>query len=87
MRLLPSCEDPSRLYDDHTRELVAPEEPELQMGMGYPVVWKAADMGCHAGLGLDITSNQGNDITSAPPSVAMRNASTAFLRRSLPTVR
>lgn len=41
--------------------IVGTPDTELQMGMGYPVVWKAADMGCHAGLGLDITSNQGND--------------------------
>jgi cytosine/adenosine deaminase-related metal-dependent hydrolase len=41
--------------------IVGTPDTELQMGMGCPVVWQAADMGCHAGLGLDITSNQGND--------------------------
>lgn len=41
--------------------IVGTPDTELQMGMGYPVVWKATDMGCRACLGLDITSNQGND--------------------------
>ena len=41
--------------------IVGTPDTELQMGMGYPVVWKAADLGCRACLGLDITSNQGND--------------------------
>ncbi|KAJ5950266.1 uncharacterized protein N7479_008679 [Penicillium vulpinum] len=41
--------------------IVGTPDTELQMGMGYPVVWKAADLGCRTCLGLDITSNQGND--------------------------
>jgi cytosine/adenosine deaminase-related metal-dependent hydrolase len=41
--------------------IVGTPDTELQMGMGYPVVWKATDMGCRACLGLDITSNQGSD--------------------------
>lgn len=41
--------------------IVGTPDTELQMGMGYPVVWKAADLGCQTCLGLDITSNQGND--------------------------
>ncbi|KAB8262118.1 hypothetical protein BDV32DRAFT_26237 [Aspergillus pseudonomiae] len=41
--------------------IVATPDTELQMGMGYPVVWKASDVGCRTCLGLDITSNQGND--------------------------
>ncbi|KAL4994060.1 hypothetical protein BDV10DRAFT_199082 [Aspergillus recurvatus] len=41
--------------------VVGTPDTELQMGMGYPVVWKASDLGCRVGLGLDITSNQGND--------------------------
>ncbi|KAJ5360846.1 hypothetical protein N7517_010037 [Penicillium concentricum] len=41
--------------------VVGTPDTELQMGMGYPVVWKAADLGCRSCLGLDITSNQGND--------------------------
>ncbi|KAL2852077.1 hypothetical protein BJY01DRAFT_208449 [Aspergillus pseudoustus] len=41
--------------------VVGTPDTELQMGMGYPVVWKALDQGCRACLGLDITSNQGND--------------------------
>jgi cytosine/adenosine deaminase-related metal-dependent hydrolase len=30
------------------------------MGMGHPVAFRAADAGCRACLGLDITSSQGN---------------------------
>ncbi|KAJ5154993.1 uncharacterized protein N7500_010432 [Penicillium coprophilum] len=41
--------------------IVGTPDTELQMGMGYPVVWEAADLGCRSCLGLDITSNQGND--------------------------
>ncbi|KAJ0418771.1 hypothetical protein BJY00DRAFT_175939 [Aspergillus carlsbadensis] len=41
--------------------VVSTPDTELQMGMGYPVAWKAMDRGCRACLGLDITSNQGND--------------------------
>lgn len=41
--------------------IVGTPDTELQMGMGYPVVWKAADLGCRTCLGLDITSNQDND--------------------------
>ncbi|OGM46176.1 putative guanine deaminase [Aspergillus bombycis] len=41
--------------------IVGTPDTELQMGMGYPVVWKASDLGCRTCLGLDITSNQGND--------------------------
>ncbi|KAJ6118294.1 hypothetical protein N7471_013761 [Penicillium samsonianum] len=41
--------------------IVGTPDTELQMGMGYPVVWHAADLGCRTCLGLDITSNQGND--------------------------
>ncbi|KAL3459516.1 hypothetical protein BJX64DRAFT_301254 [Aspergillus heterothallicus] len=41
--------------------LVSTPDTELQMGMGYPAAWKAVDQGCRACLGLDITSNQGND--------------------------
>ncbi|KAL4751791.1 hypothetical protein BDW72DRAFT_87486 [Aspergillus terricola var. indicus] len=41
--------------------VIGTPDTELQMGMGFPVVWKASDLGCRVGLGLDITSNQGND--------------------------
>ncbi|KAL3485340.1 hypothetical protein BJX62DRAFT_229600 [Aspergillus germanicus] len=41
--------------------VVSTPDTELQMGMGYPAAWKAMDSGCRACLGLDITSNQGND--------------------------
>ncbi|KAL2860851.1 uncharacterized protein BJX67DRAFT_325801 [Aspergillus lucknowensis] len=41
--------------------IIGTPDTELQMGMGYPIIWKAGDLGCRTGLGLDITSNQGND--------------------------
>lgn len=40
----------------------ATPETELQMGMGHPIAFKAAAAGCHVGLGIDITSNQNNDM-------------------------
>ncbi|KAL4948681.1 hypothetical protein BDW69DRAFT_203400 [Aspergillus filifer] len=44
--------------------VIGTPDTEIQMGMGYPVVWKASDAGCRCGLGLDITSNQGNDFVA-----------------------
>ncbi|KAL4790357.1 hypothetical protein BDV19DRAFT_402062 [Aspergillus venezuelensis] len=44
--------------------VVGTPDTEIQMGMGYPIVWKASDAGCRCGLGLDITSNQGNDFVA-----------------------
>lgn len=41
--------------------LVGTPDTELQMGMGFPAVFRAVDSGCKACLGLDITSNQGNN--------------------------
>ncbi|KAJ6151371.1 hypothetical protein N7470_007965 [Penicillium chermesinum] len=41
--------------------VVSTPDTELQMGMGFPVAFRATDKGCNACLGLDITSNQGND--------------------------
>jgi cytosine/adenosine deaminase-related metal-dependent hydrolase len=32
------------------------------MGMGHPVAFRAKDAGCHVSLGIDITSNQSNDM-------------------------
>ena len=40
-------------------------ETEHQMGMGPPVAFKAAAAGCHVGVGIDITSNQNNDILAS----------------------
>lgn len=34
---------------------------EMQMGMGWPVAFRAQDAGCKACLGLDITSQEGSD--------------------------
>ena len=42
--------------------VIATPETELQMGMGHPVAFRAAGHGCHVGLGIDITSNQSNDM-------------------------
>ncbi|KAL4925296.1 uncharacterized protein BDV17DRAFT_272303 [Aspergillus undulatus] len=44
--------------------VIGTPDTELQMGMGYPIIWKANDLGCRTGLGLDITSNQGNDFVA-----------------------
>ncbi|RSL94899.1 hypothetical protein CEP52_012390 [Fusarium oligoseptatum] len=41
--------------------VVSTPDTELQMGMGFPVAFRARDGGCRACLGIDITSNQGND--------------------------
>ncbi|KAJ4315953.1 hypothetical protein N0V84_008087 [Fusarium piperis] len=56
------------LTDSEIREIcisgagvVSTPDTELQMGMGFPVAFRASDGGCRAGLGIDITSNQGND--------------------------
>lgn len=40
--------------------IVGTPDTELQMGMGYPVVWHVADLDCRTCLGLGINSNQGN---------------------------
>ncbi|QKX61160.1 uncharacterized protein TRUGW13939_08307 [Talaromyces rugulosus] len=40
-------------------------ETELQMGMGHPIAFKAASVGCHVGLGIDITNNQNNDMLAS----------------------
>jgi cytosine/adenosine deaminase-related metal-dependent hydrolase len=37
-------------------------ETELQMGMGYPVSWRALSAGGRSGLGIDIVSNQSADM-------------------------
>ncbi|KAF5260228.1 hypothetical protein NW765_006407 [Fusarium oxysporum] len=41
--------------------IVGTPDTELQMGMGFPIVFQASDRGCRTCLGIDITSNQGND--------------------------
>ncbi|GKU08341.1 unnamed protein product [Fusarium langsethiae] len=41
--------------------IVGTPDTELQMGMGFPIVFPAFDQGCRTCLGIDITSNQGND--------------------------
>ena len=43
----------------------ATAETEIQMGMGPPVAFRAADAGCKVGVGIDITSNQNNDILAS----------------------
>lgn len=44
--------------------IVATPDTETQMGMGYPVAFRARDAGCKSSLGIDITSNQGNDMVA-----------------------
>lgn len=41
--------------------IVGTPDTESQMGMGFPIVFQASDRGCRTCLGIDITSNQGND--------------------------
>ncbi|KAI1012070.1 hypothetical protein LB503_004626 [Fusarium chuoi] len=41
--------------------IVGTPDTELQMGMGFPIVFQASDRGCRTCLGIDITSNQGKD--------------------------
>ncbi|KAF4335469.1 5-methylthioadenosine s-adenosylhomocysteine deaminase [Fusarium beomiforme] len=50
-----------RAIKDSGAGIVSTPDTELQMGMGFPIVFSASDRGCHACLGIDITSNQGND--------------------------
>lgn len=50
------------LCSKHESGVVSTPETDLQMGMGYPVAFRAADKGCRVGLGLDISSNQNNDM-------------------------
>ncbi|CZR37931.1 putative cytosine deaminase and related metal-dependent hydrolases [Fusarium proliferatum ET1] len=46
---------------DSGASIVGTPDTELQMGMGFPIVFQASDRGCRTCLGIDITSNQGND--------------------------
>jgi cytosine/adenosine deaminase-related metal-dependent hydrolase len=50
------------LCSTHKCGVVSTPETDLQMGMGFPVAFRAADGGCNVGLGLDISSNQNNDM-------------------------
>lgn len=40
-------------------------ETELQMGMDHPIAFSAAQKGCNVGLGVDVTSNQSNDMLAS----------------------
>ncbi|CAM1509795.1 Fc.00g001300.m01.CDS01 [Cosmosporella sp. VM-42] len=51
-----------KLIQEAGSGISATPETELQMGMGHPIAFKAAAAGCHIGLGIDITSNQNNDM-------------------------
>jgi cytosine/adenosine deaminase-related metal-dependent hydrolase len=42
--------------------IVGTPDTEVQMGMRLPVVFRARDAGCHTCLGIDITSNQSNNL-------------------------
>ena len=50
------------LIATHHCGISATPETELQMGMGHPIAFKAVDAGCNVGLGIDVTSNQSNDM-------------------------
>jgi cytosine/adenosine deaminase-related metal-dependent hydrolase len=51
-----------RLIQETGAGISVTPETELQMGMGHPVAFRAAEAGCNVGLGVDITSNQSNDM-------------------------
>ncbi|OQU99386.1 hypothetical protein CLAIMM_05022 [Cladophialophora immunda] len=51
-----------QLIHDAGAGISATPETELQMGMGHPVAFRAAEAGCNIGLGIDITSNNNNDM-------------------------
>ncbi|KAK4891551.1 hypothetical protein LTR27_009882 [Elasticomyces elasticus] len=40
-------------------------ETELQMEMGHPIAFQAAEAGCNVGLGIDVTSSQSNDMLAS----------------------
>ncbi|KIX07962.1 uncharacterized protein Z518_02616 [Rhinocladiella mackenziei CBS 650.93] len=42
--------------------VVSTPDTDLQMGMGHSVAFRAEGHGCRVGLGIDITSNQSNDM-------------------------
>ena len=46
----------------HGAAVINTPETELQMGMGYPVTWRALSFGGRTGLGIDIVSNQSADM-------------------------
>ncbi|KAH7259107.1 uncharacterized protein BKA55DRAFT_562064 [Fusarium redolens] len=54
-------EDELQAIKESGASIVGTPDTELQMGMGFPIVFQAFDRGCHTCLGIDITSNQGND--------------------------
>ncbi|KAF5706697.1 5-methylthioadenosine s-adenosylhomocysteine deaminase [Fusarium mundagurra] len=46
---------------DSGASIIGTPDTELQMGMGFPIAFQASDQGRRTCLGVDITSNQGND--------------------------
>jgi cytosine/adenosine deaminase-related metal-dependent hydrolase len=50
------------LMVSHGTTLAVTPETELQMGMGFPALERFAAAGGHAGLGVDIASNQSSDM-------------------------
>ena len=51
-----------RICAKHGAAVINTPETELQMGMGYPVSWRALSFGGRSGLGIDIVSNQSADM-------------------------
>lgn len=51
-----------RICAQYKAAVINTPETELQMGMGYPVSWRALSAGGRSGLGIDIVSNQSADM-------------------------
>ncbi len=51
-----------QLVADAGAAIASTPETELQMGMGYPILGRAAELGIAAGLGTDIQANNGADM-------------------------
>jgi cytosine/adenosine deaminase-related metal-dependent hydrolase len=53
-----------RMIADAGAAISATPETELQMGMGFPVAWRASEHNVRTGLGVDIVSNYSGDMFS-----------------------
>ncbi|MDR7276421.1 amidohydrolase family protein [Catenuloplanes atrovinosus] len=60
-----ASEDALRLLADHGAAVVSTPDTELQMGIGHPVLGRAAALGVPAALGSDIQANNGPDLFAA----------------------
>jgi cytosine/adenosine deaminase-related metal-dependent hydrolase len=57
-------DDEVRMVADAGAAFSSTPDTELQMGMGFPVAWRARAAGAKAGLGIDIVSDIGGDMFS-----------------------